>query len=226
MVDSRMHRTLVRSVALIGLARPVRLVQARPREEADMRKLVPWAIVVGALVLSSVGGAVAASQITGAQIKNATITGEDVRNKSLTPSDFRGSLAGPQGPRGASGAQGPQGPAGASGTAVVSALTVQSGALTVAPGDVDGGTVYCPAGQRVVSGGFASVSADGEVFLSIANDDRTGWIVALDNFDSYVEGDLLGEAYCAASGQAVAASPASQARSRARSEALLDRLVA
>ena len=79
----------------------------------------------------------------------------------------------------------------------MSALTVQSGALTVAPGDVDGGTVYCPAGQRVVSGGFASVSADGEVFLSIANDNRTGWIVALDNFDSYVEGDLLGEAYCA-----------------------------
>jgi hypothetical protein len=100
---------------------------------------------------------------------------------------------------------------------------VVSGGLTVAPGDVDGGTLYCPAGQRVVSGGFASISADGEVFLSIANADRSGWIIALDNYDSLVEGELEGEAYCAEAGKAVAAS---DARSRARSEAEVERLVA
>jgi hypothetical protein len=194
-----------------------------------MRNRLPWVIAVGALVLSSAGGAVAASQITGAQVKNSSLTGKDVKNKSLTRADFSGSVAGPQGPRGAQGAsgpQGPQGPQGPAGPSALSAITVQPGGLTVAAGDVDGGTIFCPAGQRVISGGYVAIAADGEVFASIATDDRTGWILLLDNFDSPVEGELDGEAYCAAAGQAVAASPEARARSEARAQAVIDRLVA
>lgn len=197
-----------------------------------MRNRLPWVVAVGALVLSSAGGAVAASQITGAQVKNSSLTGKDVKNKSLTRADFSGSVAGPQGPRGAQGAQGgtgpqgAQGPQGPAGPSALSAITVQSGGLTVAANDVDGGTIFCPAGQRVISGGYVSIAADGEVFASIATDDRTGWILLLDNFDSLVEGELDGEAYCAAAGQAVAASPDARARSEAQAQATIDRLVA
>jgi hypothetical protein len=194
-----------------------------------MRNRLPWVIAVGALVLSSAGGAVAASKITGAQVKNSSLTGKDIKNKSLTRADFSGSVAGPQGPRGAQGTPGPQGlqgPQGPAGPSALSAITVQSGGLTVAAGDVDGGTISCPAGQRVISGGYVAIAADGEVFASIATDDRTGWILLLDNVDSSVPGELDGEAYCAATGQAVAASPDARARSEARAQETIDLLVA
>jgi hypothetical protein len=191
-----------------------------------MRKRLPWVIAVGALVLSSAGGAVAASKITSADVKNSSLTGQDIKNKSLTRADFSGSVAGPQGPRGAQGAPGPQGPQGPAGPSALSAITVQSGGLTVAANDADGGIIFCPPGQRVISGGYVAIAADGEVFASIATDDRTGWILLLDNLDSAIEGELDGEAYCAVGGQAVAASPAARARSEARAQAAIDRLVA
>ena len=52
------------------------------------------------------------------------------------------------------------------------------GSITIAVDDLDGGTVVCPSGKRVVSGGFFVDGNDVEVFLSEANDDRTGWVVA------------------------------------------------
>ena len=192
-----------------------------------MRNRLPWVIAVGALVLTSAGGAVAASKITGADVKNSSLTGKDVKNKSLTRADFSGSVAGPQGPRGAQGAPGPQGPAGPqgpqgpAGPSALSAITVQSGGLTVAEFDADGGVIFCPPGRRVISGGYTAIAADGE-----ATDDRTGWILLLDNLDSPIEGELDGEAYCAAAGQAVAASPDARARSEAQAQATIDRLVA
>lgn len=79
-----------------------------------------FAIAVGALVLAMAGGAVAATQITGKDVKNGSLTGADVRNKSLTAADFRGGkvgATGPAGAQGAQGAQGPQGPQGATGPA-------------------------------------------------------------------------------------------------------------
>jgi hypothetical protein len=121
---------------------------------------------------------------------------------------------------------GPQGPHGPAGPSALSAITVQPGGLTVAANDADGGTIFCPPGQRVISGGYVAISADGEVFASIANPDRTGWILLLDNLDSSVPGELDGEAYCAAAGQAVAASPDARARSEARAQAMIERLVA
>jgi hypothetical protein len=103
---------------------------------------------------------------------------------------------------------------------------VQPGGVTVAAHNAGGGVILCPPGQRVISGGYVAIAADGEVYASIATDDRTGWLLVLDNLDSSVPGELDGEAYCAAAGQAVAASPDARARSEARAQAMIDRLVA
>ena len=174
-----------------------------------MRRISPSMLVaVVALVLSCTGGAVAAGYITSAQVKDNSLTGRDIRNRSLTPADFSGSVRGDDGRDGAPGPTGPQGPAGPAGPqgpagpSAVSALTTSEAADHPA-GAVDGGTVACPAGQRVVSGGFFSDS--GVVFLSRPTGDRTGWMVAVDNSGSSVSGDLEGYALCAGSGQAVAA---------------------
>src|SRR3954447_26109356 len=133
------------------------------------------------------GVAYAAGSITGKSIKDNSITGKDVKDKSLTRKDFKGSVRGPQGDRGPAGPAGPGGPAGAQGPPGPSTLSTRSpvfGSKTIAADDVDGGTVPCPSGKRVVSGGFFVDGDDAEVVLSEATDDRTGWMVAADNLDS------------------------------------------
>lgn len=81
--------------------------------------LLPLAVLVGALVLATTGGAVAGSMITGRQIKNNTVTSADVRDGNLRRADLSPDAlvpgpAGPAGPAGADGSQGPEGPAGTS----------------------------------------------------------------------------------------------------------------
>jgi hypothetical protein len=109
--------------------------------------------------------------------------------------------AGPQGPAGVQGAQGAQGPAGPVGT---SALNFVAGSGTIAAGDIDGGSMECPAGQRIVSGGYTISS--GYAFIDAPTPDHSGWDVAIDNSGSSVAGTLTIVATCAGSGQAVAAS--------------------
>lgn len=171
-----------------------------------MRKRLTPGVVLGtlALVLAMTGSAVGARLITGKQIKNSSITGKDVKNKSLTKSDFKGSVrgaTGPQGPPGATGAQGPAGPS------AVSNLTDNFGTLTVAAGDVDGGTMFCDEGQKIVSGGFEYTAPDGKgrIVASEANDTLDGWLVVLDNSESTEEATLGADALCAGAGQAVGA---------------------
>ena len=129
------------------------------------------------------GSAVGASLITGKQIKNSSITGKDVKNKSLTKSDFKGSV---RGPRGLTGAQGPPGATGAPGPSAVSNLTDTFGTLTVAAGDVDGGTLPCDDGQKIVSGGFEYTAPDGKgrIVASEASETLDGWVVVLDNSEN------------------------------------------
>ena len=78
-------------------------------------------VSVVALVFSMAGGAVAASVITGRQIKNSSLTGADIKNRSLTTSDLstktRTGLTGKTGPAGPAGAVGATGPAGSQGPA-------------------------------------------------------------------------------------------------------------
>jgi|SRR5688500_7033317 hypothetical protein len=164
-----------------------------------MRK---W-VVVCALGLAVVvaGGATAASLVTSGDIKNGTIKKKDLSAKAQ---------------RQLKGNEGPRGPAGPT---VVNQLRRVEASKTVAAGDVDSATATCPGGYGVITGGYLSASADGEIFINDSFDSPNSWSVGLDNFDSPIEGDLVAVAYCAPSGQAVAAS---DGRIRERVEAAVD----
>lgn len=169
-----------------------------------MRRLTV-VLLAAMVVLAVAGGAYGAGKINGKSIKTGTITGKQVKNHSLTKKDFKGSVRGPAGAPGPQGAVGPAGPQGPAGPSALSALHEVGGEMTVAAGGIDGGTIFCPPGEHVISGGFFNDGADAEVFLSYANDPRTGWTVALDNFDSTLPATLQAFAYCSGAGQAVAA---------------------
>ena len=171
-----------------------------------MRKRLTPGVVLGtlALVIAMTGSAVGASLITGKQIKNSSITGKDVKNKSLTKSDFKGSV---RGARGLTGAQGPPGATGAPGPSAVSNLTDSFGTITVDAGQVDGGTLPCDDGQKIVSGGFEYTAPDGKgrIVASEASETLDGWVVVLDNSESTEPATLGADALCAGTGQAVGA---------------------
>ncbi|HEY2354771.1 MAG TPA: hypothetical protein VGH79_07740 [Gaiellaceae bacterium] len=65
---------------------------------------------------------------------------------------------GPAGPPGPQGSAGPQGPAGADG---VSGYSEDSASIALPTGDVENGTIYCPSGQKIMSGGWTD---DGQSF--------------------------------------------------------------
>lgn len=163
-----------------------------------MRILHPVAVATTVALLVGSGSAVAASKITSRQIKDGTITARDIKNRSITPNKLSRLPKGPQGPAGAQGPQGPPGPN------IVSRMTRVEASAIVAAGDVSSVTATCPPGMGIVTGGFASASADGEVFYSDTFGSTNTWSVGLDNFDSLVEGDVTAVAFCSPSGAAVA----------------------
>jgi hypothetical protein len=103
-----------------------------------------------AVFLAFTGGAVAATQIGGKQIKDASITGKDIKNDSLTAKDITGQL---QGPRGPAGERGPQGPAGAAGSGGAT-VSFQPAGATITEDGITTVDAPCPAGQVAVGGGF------------------------------------------------------------------------
>lgn len=138
---------------------------------------------------------------------------------------------GPAGPAGSVGPQGPVGPPGpaGSGTGAGSALTTVEGPDHTVPAynekgaggfeGIESSVATCPSGERVVSGGanvFAGVVA-GEV--SVASENRSSWIVVVANDSTFKEGEVEATAYCAGSGQAVAAARPHVARSQALAQA-------
>lgn len=115
-----------------------------------MPKLLPQtttaALLLGAaLLVSSTGGAVAGSLVTGAQIKNGTVSGKDVKDKSLGAAEFapdaKSALAGPAGPAG---------PTGLTGLTGVEMVTAPISAVT-GPGNSANTTLICPAGKKILS---------------------------------------------------------------------------
>lgn len=166
-------------------------------------------VLTVAAVLAITGGAFAAGQITGSQIKNSTITGKDVKNKSLTRKDFRGSVQGPQGPQGPQGIGGPQGPAGPT---VVGHITYYSGDFTMTD-VIDSATLDCPAGQRLVSGGYFVDS--GYAFIDKTYDGAS-WTVGIDNSSGVSAAQGTITISCAPAGQAIAAKRVSHTRRNAR----------
>jgi hypothetical protein len=188
-------------------------------------------IVAVAAILLAAGGATAQSLIDGGDIRNNSVTGRDVRNKSLTGQDFRGSVRGPRGPQGPQGAQGPpgapgsQGPQGPPGPINASGLqTVAGPEVTFAPGTVGSSAAFCPAGQRVVSGGGEVITgaADG-IAISEPNNNRTSWFIIAGN-NSGINATIRARALCAGANQAVAAGVNSRDRAETRRE--IARLVA
>jgi hypothetical protein len=159
------------------------------------------------LVLALCGTATAAKLITSKDIKNGTIKTVDLSKSAKKALRGPRGKQGPVGPQGALGPQGPQGAQGPAGPSTLSGITAWDASVVVTAGGSDGGTVMCDPGQRVISGGwwFTEDSAPNANMLSdVANDDRTGWIVWVDNTLGSTAVELNGEALCVGAGQAVA----------------------
>ena len=151
-----------------------------------------------AVFLAFTGGAVAATKISGKQIKDGSITGKDIKNDSLTSKDIAGQLQGPRGPAGQRGPQGPAGAGGAGGAGGVN-VTYQAAGATVTEDGITPVEALCPDGQVAVGGGF-NVSPPVVVLSSAPNDggDRAGgsWTVVFE-VDGDPPGPIQVEAYAA-----------------------------
>jgi hypothetical protein len=166
-------------------------------------------VVAGVALVAAISGtAVAARHYVvskSSQVKPGALS---ARNLSASA---RRTLKGQRGPRGFAGANGlpgatgAQGPAGPAGPSAVSKITRTEAVATVAAGDVDGVTANCPAGQGIVGGGYRSIGADTEVFGNDTFGSPNSWSALLDNFDSTISAEIRAIAYCAPSGQAIAA---------------------
>ncbi len=146
---------------------------------------------------NSVGQAqLQANAVTSGKVQDGALLRRDFRPGQL-PAGARGpaGATGPTGAQGASGAQGPQGiqglagatgPQGAPGGFDLSKLSYVTGqTLPVAPtttGLIVGTETDCPAGDKVVSGGFTILSnATVRVVTSMSNSAGSGWIVEMMN---------------------------------------------
>ena len=195
-----------------------------------MKRFTRPGVLLGivAVVLAMTGSAFAASKITGAQIKDGTLTGRDLKNRSIGSSKLDGTalaeLEGPQGASGPAGPTGPSGPAGPAGPSAVGGLTpVTSAQVSFAGQYATTVTAYCPAGQRVVSGGGASISLSG-IAASQANVTRTGWFVVGGTNDPSVANQYV-QAYaqCAPANVAVAASATGKTKDKAEIDRIVER---
>jgi hypothetical protein len=183
-----------------------------------LRKPSPAAVVAIVALFVALGGtAVAAHRflITSTrQIKPSVL-------RELKGAGARRGPAGATGPQGASGPQGPQGAEGPPGPVNLSALTtVRAADVLVHPQTEVTSVATCPSGSRVVSG-----SAWTGVALQIyseMSDDHQSWIVLVFNPNSpgsKIETNLEAIAYCAVSGEAVAAAVPRAAHARALAQA-------
>lgn len=121
---------------------------------------------------------------------------------------------GPQGPAGPTGPQGPAGPSNVSGL-----TEVQGPKNSVAAGGVATSVATCPTGQHAVSGGSYVYAGTMSGEASEASEGRTSWFVIVANTSSYGGGWVEAIAYCAGSGQAVAARSNTAAHERAVQQA-------
>lgn len=151
-----------------------------------MRRPAPAMVIATVALFVALGGtAVAArSLITSRDIKNGTIRLVDIA--PATKKALRGQIGpqGPAGPTGAQGAQGrvgPTGPAGAPGAFAPSKISYVVAPTLIGP---RGGTATasCPAGAKVVGGGYTSTPSPGATIASSrATSDGSGWAVTATN---------------------------------------------
>jgi hypothetical protein len=135
----------------------------------------------------------------------------------------RTGLRGPTGPAGAAGATGRTGSA-----AVLSALTAVLGPSNRVPAHsengaggqagTEGSIATCPAGEHVVSGGSSVVAGVVAGEISAASEDHGSWLVVVANASEFKTGTVQAVAYCASTGQAVAAAKGTLARTAAHAQ--------
>ena len=167
------------------------------------------------------GSAVAASLITGKQIKDHTITKKDISASTVRSLKGQRGQRGATGPRGAVGPQGAQGPAGPVNIGATTAVqgpsvpicSFGSGSCAVATS-----TAVCPAGMKVVTGASDVFTGGIAGIANQASNDRSAWFVVAANSSSYAGGHVQAVAYCIESGKAVA-SNVELRRARAEAEA-------
>ena len=108
-----------------------------------------------------------------------------------------GEQAGPAGPVGETGAQGPVGPAGdrgPGGSAGIEVVEVSVGNAFLATDQSV--LAQCPAGKKVIGGGFVQNPAAGKVGESRPTSDNTGWFVYANNLGASTP-DIKAFAICA-----------------------------
>jgi hypothetical protein len=179
------------------------------------RKPSPAVLVAAVALFVALGGTAVAARhflITSTrQIKPSVLR----ELKGVTGPSGR---TGASGPQGASGAPGPPGPAG---PVSLSALTiVRAPDVLVRPQTEATSVASCPNGSHVLSGGaWTGVALE---IYSEMSEDHQSWIVLVFNANSpgsKIETNLEAIAYCAGSGQAVAASGPLAAHARALAQA-------
>jgi hypothetical protein len=164
-----------------------------------------------AVVLAMGGTATAASMVTSANIKDGTIAAKDIKRGAIGTAQLSAAakrgMEGPEGATGPMGPIGPPGPMGPAGPSVVGKVVVVTAKIVVAAEDVDTVTAVCPAGHRIVSGGFTLIG--GDVWLSKSYD-NVSWSVGSSGWSIPTEAEAF--AHCAPAGVAVAASAGAQAK--------------
>lgn len=173
------------------------------------RKPSPAFVLAGLALFVALGGSAAAARhflVTSTrQIKPSVL-------RELRGAGVRGGPRGPIGPPGRAGAAGPPGPPGEPGPpgpVALSALTaVHAPDVLVRPQAEATSVATCPAGSHAVSGGGYTGLAI-EIFSEMSEDRRSWIVLAFNNSpaSSKIETNLEAIAYCAGSGQAVAAAP-------------------
>ncbi|MGA9314248.1 MAG: hypothetical protein WBV77_06430, partial [Solirubrobacteraceae bacterium] len=141
--------------------------------------------------------------------------------------------AGAQGATGAPGREGERGPAGESGSGGDS-VTLSTLKEEVGPGKrvpaynelgpggeegIEASVATCPSGEHAISGGTNVLPGAVAALLSVRSKEGGSWIVAVVNASTFKEGVVQAIAYCATSGEAVAASTPGRAHARAMAEA-------
>ena len=160
------------------------------------------------------GGLILPKNSVGAiQLKKAAVNGLKVKDGTLMAADFKAGqipagpkgVPGAQGPKGDPGAQGPKGDKGDAGQPGAPGLPGASGisgwqrllagAVAVAAGGTNGSTANCPAGKKVLGGGYYIYDATMIASYSGPISD-SAWHVDVKNIDNK-QGDVQAVAICA-----------------------------
>jgi hypothetical protein len=183
-----------------------------------MRKLIPsgsMTVAVIALLVAMSGSAVAASLITGEQIKDGSVQSKDLsKSARANLAGVGDGVRGPTGPAGPAGPIGPKGARGADGqdgAPGFTQTTVRRGEANVAAHSAGVASAHCLQGEMAVGGGAEFNGADGAIDRidrtepatgdEVAPDGATpdGWIVRGFN-DENVSQVITAFAVCATTG--------------------------